>query len=91
MLVAITAAGLKGIDADLALPAACEGNDHTPDAERVPSNVYAARDMFRDGALANESFGEEVVRHYVRRAEFELETFEAAVTDWERFRGFERL
>ena len=90
-LSAMIAAGLKGIDDELPLPPACEGNAYTSDAERVPSNMYAARDLFRDGALANESFGEEVVRHYVRRAEFELETFEAAVTDWERFRGFERL
>jgi len=90
-LSAMIAAGLQGIDDELALPPECEGNAYTSDAERVPSNMYAARDLFRDGELANEAFGEEVVRHYVRRAEFELATFEAAVTDWERFRGFERL
>ncbi|MBK8294837.1 MAG: glutamine synthetase [Solirubrobacterales bacterium] len=90
-LSAMIAAGLKGVDDALPLPPACEGNAYTSDAERVPSNMYAALDLFRDGALANDAFGEEVVRHYVRRAEFELEKFEAAVTDWERFRGFERL
>jgi len=90
-IAAMIAAGLKGIDDALPLPPACEGNAYTSDAERVPTNIYAARDLFRDGQLTNEAFGEEVVRHYVRRAEFEIETFESAVTDWERFRGFERL
>ena len=36
-------------------------------------------------------FGDEVVDHYVHAAEVELQAFDAAVTDWERFRGFERL
>lgn len=90
-LSAMIAAGLKGVDDGLELPPSTDGNAYTADAERVPSNMYAARDLFRDGSLSNEAFGEEVVRHYVRRADFELETFEAAVTDWERFRGFERL
>jgi len=84
------AAGLDGIDNELPLPPACEGNAYTAGAERVPSNIYTARDLFSDSRIANEAFGEEVVRHYVRRADFEIETFEAAVTDWERRRGFER-
>jgi glutamine synthetase len=37
------------------------------------------------------AFGEDVVAHYVRAAGVELEAFQRAVTDWERFRGFERL
>ena len=37
------------------------------------------------------AFGEEVVEHYLNAADVELAAFEAAVTDWERFRGFERL
>lgn len=88
---AMIAAGLDGIDNQTSLPPAIDGNAYTSGAEHVPSNMYAARDRFRDSALVNEAFGEEVVRHYLRRAEFEIETFEAAVTDWERYRGFERL
>ena len=34
---------------------------------------------------------QEVVDHYLNRARIELEALEATVTDWERFRGFERL
>ena len=88
---AMIAAGLDGIDRKLALPPACEGNAYVSDAERVPTNMYAARDLFRDSTLANEAFGEEMVRHYVHRAEYEIESFEKAITDWEHFRGFERL
>ena len=41
--------------------------------------------------VAKEAFGGEVVDHYLNRAGVEIEAFEAAVTDWERYRGFERL
>ena len=41
--------------------------------------------------MAREAFGAEVVDHYLNRARVEIDAFEAAVTDWERFRGFERL
>ena len=37
------------------------------------------------------AFGKDVVAHYLRAADVELEAFEAAVTDWERRRGFERF
>ncbi len=33
----------------------------------------------------------EVMDHYLNRAQVEIDAFEAAVTDWEHFRGFERL
>jgi glutamine synthetase len=32
-----------------------------------------------------------VVNHYLNNADVELAAFNGAVTDWERFRGFERL
>ena len=41
--------------------------------------------------LAEAAFGKDVVAHYLRAADVELEAFEAAVTDWERKRGFERF
>ena len=43
------------------------------------------------GEVAHEALGEEVVAHYLNAADVELEAFGAAVTDWERVRGFERL
>jgi glutamine synthetase len=35
--------------------------------------------------------GDEVVDHYTNMADVELAAFDAAVTDWERRRGFERM
>ena len=40
--------------------------------------------------IARDAFGDEVVDHYANMARVELEAFNAAVTDWERVRGFER-
>jgi glutamine synthetase len=90
-LAAMIAAGLHGIDEDLELEPAFVGNAYESDKPRVPHTLYAARDLFASSALARDAFGEEVVEHYLNRAAVELTAFEAAVTDWERFRGFERL
>jgi glutamine synthetase len=90
-LSAMIAAGLHGIDAGLELEPALEGNAYESDAPRVPDSLHEARELFAGSALAREAFGEEVVHHYVNNARVELDAFARAVTDWERFRGFERL
>ncbi|MGN6587662.1 MAG: glutamine synthetase, partial [Solirubrobacterales bacterium] len=90
-LSAMIAAGLHGIDEGLTLEPAFEGNAYESDKPRVPSNIYDARDCFAASSVAAEAFGDEVVDHYLNRATVEIEAFEAAVTDWERYRGFERL
>ena len=89
---ALIAAGLHGIDAGLELEPALEGNAYAAaDRPPVPSNLRDARDLFGASAIARDAFGQEVVDHYLNNARIELEAFDAAVTDWERFRGFERL
>jgi glutamine synthetase len=90
-LAAMIAAGLHGVDSELELEEPVEGNAYTSDKPHVPSNMYDARDLFAESTLAKEAFGEEVVDHYLNRAQVELNSFEKSVTDWERFRGFERL
>jgi glutamine synthetase len=90
-LAAMIAAGLHGIDGELELEPPYEGNAYESDKPRVPHNLYDARDLFAGSAVAREAFGEDVVDHYLNRARVELEAHEAAVTDWERIRGFERL
>jgi glutamine synthetase len=90
-LAAMVAAGLHGIDNELELEPAYEGNAYESDKPRVPHTLYGARDLFAESGVAREAFGEEVVDHYLNRARIELEAYEAAVTDWEKFRGFERL
>ena len=90
-LAAMIAAGLHGIDRELELEPAYEGNAYESDKPRVPDTMYAARDLFAESEIAREAFGQEVVDHYLNRAAIELTAYEAAVTDWEKFRGFERL
>ena len=90
-LAAMIAAGLHGIERELPLEPAFEGNAYESDKPKVPHTMYAARDLFAESAIAAEAFGQEVVDHYLNRARIELDAFEAAVTDWEKFRGFERL
>jgi glutamine synthetase len=88
---ALIAAGLHGVDEGLALEPALEGNAYTSDKPRVPTTLREARDLFAASAVARAALGDEVVDHYVNHADVELAAYEAAVTDWERYRGFERL
>jgi glutamine synthetase len=88
---AMIAAGLHGIENGLSLEDEFVGNAYESDKPRVPSNMRDARDLFAKSEVAREAFGEEVVEHYLNMARVEVEAFEAAVTDWERFRTFERL
>jgi len=90
-LAALIAGGLHGIDHGLPLDAPYEGNAYLSDKPRVPTTLREAADLFGASPVAREAFGEEVVEHYLNNARVELEAFDAAVTDWERFRGFERL
>jgi glutamine synthetase len=90
-LAAMIAAGLHGVDEGLALEPAFEGNAYTSDKPRVPATLRDARDLFGASPIARAAFGDEVVEHYLNAARVELDQFDAAVTDWERVRGFERL
>ena len=90
-LAALIAAGLHGIDNELELEPAMEGNAYTSDKPELPKSLRAARDLFAESAIAREAFGDDVVDHYLNYAKVELDAFDAAVTDWELRRGFERL
>ena len=90
-IAAMVAAGLHGIDQGLELEPPYEGNAYESDKPRVPATLRDARDLFAASEVARAAFGDEVVEHYLNNARVELEAFDAAVTDWERFRGFERL
>lgn len=90
-LAAIIAAGLRGVEDGLELPDPMTGNAYDAGLPKVPATLRDAAALFRDSDVAAKAFGDNVVRHYVRMAELELEQFDRAVTDWEKFRGFERL
>jgi glutamine synthetase len=90
-LAASIAAGLHGIEHELSLEEAFAGNAYDSDKPRVPSTLRDARELFEVSATARKAFGDDVVDHYANAARVELAAFDAAVTDWERVRGFERL
>jgi glutamine synthetase len=91
-LSALIAAGLHGVDRRLELEPAYEGNAYmATDKPRLPRTLREARELFAASDVARGAFGDDVVEHYVNAADVELAAFDAAVTDWERFRGFERL
>jgi glutamine synthetase len=90
-LAGMLAGGLYGIENELPLEPAFEGNAYVSDKPHVPTTLLEARDAFAASAVARSSFGDAVVNHYLNAADVELAAFSAAVTDWERFRGFERL
>lgn len=90
-VAAMIAAGLHGLDSELTLEPPIKGSAYEGSHPHVPHSMRAARDLFAGSEVARRSFGEEVVDHYVHRADIELAAFESSVTDWERIRGFERL
>ncbi|HXA11451.1 MAG TPA: glutamine synthetase family protein, partial [Mycobacterium sp.] len=91
-VAALIAGGLYGIERDLQLPEPCAGNAYeNPSLQRLPATLAEAAALFETSALARDAFGEDVVAHYRNNARVELAAFNAAVTDWERMRGFERL
>ncbi len=88
---AVIAAGLDGIERELELSPPMTGNAYGSDAPRVPDNLRDALELWDNSAFARDVFGDDVVDHYANMARVEIAAFGAAVTDWERYRGFERL
>ncbi|MGW6455785.1 glutamine synthetase family protein [Streptomyces sp. NPDC055078] len=87
----LVAAGLYGIEEKLELPEECTGNAYTAGHARVPTTLHEAAGLWENSPIARAAFGDEVVAHYRNMARVELAAFDAAVTDWELRRSFERL
>ncbi|MCS0636159.1 glutamine synthetase family protein [Streptomyces sp. LP05-1] len=87
----LVAAGLYGIEHELDLPDPCEGNAYTAGYARVPTTLREAAELWENSPIAKEAFGDEVVAHYLNMARVELAAYDAAVTDWELRRSFERM
>ena len=90
-VAAMLAGGLHGIEQELAAVPETEGNAYESSEELVPRTLHAARERWAGSKVARSAFGDAVVDHYTNMADVELAAFDAAVTDWERRRGFERL
>ncbi|MCI0664419.1 MAG: glutamine synthetase family protein [Acidobacteria bacterium] len=86
------ASGLDGI-ANRIEPPECFMGDiyaakHLP---RVPYTLAEATDNFAQSQFVQRVFGSDVVEHYTHFFRTEQAAFNAAVTDWERRRYFERI
>lgn len=85
------AAGLKGLEEKLELAPAASGDIYeASSAGEVPHSLREARHLMNGSAFLREALGDAVVDHYVRAADWEIEEFDRAVTDYEIARGFER-
>ncbi|WP_328333261.1 glutamine synthetase family protein [Streptomyces sp. NBC_00455] len=90
-VAAMVAAGLYGVENELELPDACTGNAYNSDAAHVPTTLREAAERWENSPIARAAFGDEVVDHYRHMARVEQDAYDTAVTDWERFRSFERM
>jgi glutamine synthetase len=91
-IAALVAGAIHGIERKLELEPELRGNAYDDaSAPRVPGNLRDAMNLWEMSPVAAEAFGDEVVAHYANNARVELAAFDAAVTDWELRRGFERL
>ncbi len=88
---AMLAAGIKGIEDKMELSPPTRGDVYEDaKAADIPQTLRAATETLRKSAFLREAFGEDVIDHYTRCAEWEQEEFDRVVTDWEIARGFER-
>ncbi|MFI6055974.1 glutamine synthetase family protein [Streptomyces violascens] len=90
-LSAVLASITHGLDKNPNLPPACLSNAYeTSDAVSVPVTLDQARSAFRHSPIAQAAFGVDVVEHYARLAQIELDHHRTVVTDAEQERWFTR-
>ncbi len=88
---ALIAAGLDGIEQKMELEPAFKGDAYGARRARgIPETLRDAAASLKKSKMLRSAFGDEVVDHYVRAAEWEQEEYDRRVTDWEVNRGFER-
>lgn len=90
-VAAMIAAGIAGIEGEYELAPSFQGNAYLADLPRIPNSLNDAALLFASSQFAHAAFGPDVVAHYANMAKVELDAFSATVTDWEKFRSFERM
>jgi glutamine synthetase len=88
---ATIAGGLHGIEQELSPPAQVRGDAYKVEAPPLPRTLGEAVESFERSSTARKYFGDAFVDHYARMRRWEAETFNRAVTDWERARYFEQV
>ncbi|PKP71976.1 MAG: glutamine synthetase [Alphaproteobacteria bacterium HGW-Alphaproteobacteria-5] len=90
-MAALLAAGITGIENRLALEDPVARDVYNGEGIRaIPHSLREAAQELRRSQMLRQAFGDDVVNHYVRTAEWEQEAYDRSVTDWEIARGFER-
>lgn len=89
-MAGMLAAGIAGIEEGLTLQPAATGDVYQGDSGKIPGSLRDARDALHASSMLRTAMGNDVIDHYARAAEVEIEEFERVVTDWEVARGFER-
>ena len=87
---ATIASGLHGIENELELPAAFEGNAYESDVERFPSTLREAIDALESASWRAPRSATTSSTHYLNYARTEQALFDRVVTNWERERLYER-
>ena len=87
-MAACLGAGLWGIEKQLPLAPESKG-DASVGPERLPTSLAEANQLLQKSKAARALFGADFVDHYLRTRDFEVRTFERAVTDFELARYFE--
>lgn len=89
---AMLAAGLAGIEEKLPLPDAYVGDAYEDESLlHIPSTLQEALTDMAGSSMMRAAFGDDVIKHYSRAAEWEIEEFNRVVTDYEIARAFERV
>jgi glutamine synthetase len=92
-IAAMAAAGLVGIEGELARPEALASNAaDDPTVPRMPRSLDEALARFQASVVASEAFGGVAFEHLTNFFQQELDAFRhETVTDWELVRYFERV
>jgi glutamine synthetase len=87
----LIAAGLKGVEEQLALPAVYAGDAYGDESLKdIPRTLRDAMAALDQSAFLRDAFGDAVIEHYLHTARWEQSEYDRRVTDWELMRGFER-
>ncbi len=88
---ALIAAGIAGIENKLELEAPFVGDAYgAREVREIPRTLRDATTALMTSKMLRAAFGDDVIDHYTRAAEWEQEEYDRRVTDWEVARGFER-
>lgn len=88
---ALIAAGLDGIENKLELEAPFVGDAYgAREVREIPRTLRDAAAALSNSKMLRAAFGDDVIDHYTRAAEWEQEEYDRRITDWEVARGFER-